>query len=341
MKIDASILNLLCSQLHFQIENEDVILFAVRGSLPSTVLKGDFMTAATLNGVHLIQQKKLNYKYCRCTIGIWLPKLQQLALFPGSTVPSIHYIQKNPSSKTIYNQLCPGMYSLKKGIHPRNPMGMQKHDAFLMNDVALVSRPKIANENFDFSEVKYEAMLAGDNLHAARIEPGIEADELTSRLSCLKKLYSSSGCMVVLGQPSAYLQFNHKNKYWNSWENFMELLSELTPNQNEFKFLLFEYQDVSIKMKINNLNKIRFGSSGKAVVQVQEILDNVIDIKTTLPYFKGTIDGIFDHKTAQSYLNFQADFSLSNPSFEININEFLSKTKHFSLHQKNKKYAFN
>ncbi len=339
MIIEGSSLLRLCGQYQYAIQNEQYILFAIRGSLPQAAIEGNFQYVTEFKNAHVIQPARVNYQTARCTIGVWDTQANKIALFPGSTLPSVTYLFSHPSSLETFNILCPGNYQLTRGIHPRNKDGFQRHEAFLMDGYALVKIPQVRKSKkklrFNCNQVHYKVLPAGDNLHAARTDPS-ESD-LDSGATCLASLqlpYSSSGCITIIGQPQPYIKHKPGNGVWNCWQTFMELVNKADPNKINFNFILFTFSDFLYKRPKSAGKCIRYGSQGPAVAQIQRTLQSVINLKTGLPYYTGEIDCQFSGQTAISYLKFQEDFTNGKIESEIHFQQFLSQTKHFTSYLK-------
>lgn len=343
MIIEGDILFKLCERYQYPLASEHHILFAIRGSLPQAVLHGHFDVATDFKQSHLLKPVRVNYETARCTIGLWDTRINKIALFPGSTLPSKTYLFTHPSSLNTYNILCPGNYELSRGIHPRHENSFQRHDALLMDTYALVEIPQIRKSkkrlSFNWKEVKYKVLLAGDNLHAARTEPE-ESDSNLYGTASLQLKYSSSGCITILGQPQQYVKQKTGNTAWNCWQKFMEMVTK-SENVKYFNFILFTYSDFLNKYQKPASTSIRYGSQGSEVEQIQTVLKSIINLKTGLPYYTGEVDCRFSGQTAIAYFKFQEDFTNGKVAREIHFQDFFSKTKHFNSYQNRSNYAIH
>jgi hypothetical protein len=332
MKLEGGILYKHCGQYQYLLEENQPVLFAIRGCLPEAAFHGNFKFLTEFKPVHLVRPARLNYETARCTIGLWDTCTHQIALFPGSTVPSKSYLFTHASSLETYNILCPGSYELSRGIHPRHPEGFQRHEAFLMDHYALVEIPpvkKLKNTvRFDWPHAQNKVLRAGDNLHAARTEPE-DADSPFNWAATLQAKYSSSGCITILGQPAQYVRHPPANAAWNCWHALMDLVNKTYPGKINFTFILLTFSDLRHISPKPADRSIRYGAQGPEVAQMQRILNAIIDLSTGLPYYTGDINGQFLHHTALSYLRFQEDFSKGKTACEIQMPRFLSQTKHF------------
>lgn len=332
MIIDADILAELCNFYQYRLTNEAYVFFAIRGSLPEAVLKGDFGAATALKVYQQIRGTRVNYETARCTVGLWDIKNSKLALFPGSTVPSKKYLFTHASSVATFNILCPGKYELRRGVHPRNEHSFQSHDAFLMDGYGMVEIPPLERlkhtVRLNLGRSTYRVVLPGDNLHAARTEPR----KVNLDLDCsvmLKMNYSSSGCITVLGQPKEYVLSKLPHTSWNCWQTFVDLVNGVGSTKINFTFLLFTFSDFLHINQTSSGSLIRYGSQGPEVEQIQRKLKSIIRLKTGLPYYTGQINSLFSGQTALSYIEFQEEYLNGKIAPEIQTRKFLSSTKHF------------
>ncbi|HZB11625.1 MAG TPA: hypothetical protein VE467_01290 [Chryseolinea sp.] len=325
MNIEGSVLKELCDAFHFPIGNDPIILFAFRGCLPKHHEKNNTNHSNHFKSADQLTRVPVNYLNPRCTIGIWDRITDKIALFPGSTLPSKDYVKRHPSSVSILNVLCPGSYQLRKGIHPRNEEGFQRHEALLMDGFGIVGLPHIiktsASIRFSSRIVNYDVVRPGDNLHAGRMEP---TDK--SYFSLLELKYSSCGCITVAGQPEEYLRYNRDHTAWNSWTTFIQILSRT--QQKNFTFLLFNFDSCSRKSVSEN-KTIRYGSKQSAVGDIQYLLSNIVNTRTGQFYYSGDFDCSFSDQTAVSYFKFCKDYSSSKTEWEVQPQKFFNNTKHF------------
>ena len=324
MNIGGSVLNQLCKAFHYPVEQERVILFAVRGSLPEDTPGNCSARALPFRTSHTLKQVRINYQTPRCTIGIWDKHADKIALFPGSTLPSRDYVRRYPSSLSTLNVLCPGCYQFRKGIHPRNEKGYQRHEALLMDEWAIVAIPRVtplkSSVTFSSRVTQYVVMRAGDNLHAGRMEPTGNANP-----SLLSMKYSSSGCITIAGQPSQYLRHVHDNTDWNPWVSFIE--SDILTTHNNYPFILFKYDDLCTSAGATR--SIRYGSKHDEVSDIQQLLSTTLNANTGCFYYSGDPDCSFSGDTAVSYFSFHNDYFSSTPNWEIRPQIFFQRTQHF------------
>jgi hypothetical protein len=324
MNIEGSILAELCDFFHYPVEKE-IVLFAFRGCLPKNLSEESDPNVTAFKKSHSLKGIPVNYLTPRCTIGIWDRYSNLIATFPGSTLPSKDYVAKTPASIATLNVLCPGKYLLSKGIHPRNQNGFERHQALLMDGFGIVGIPGVGKTapGFNSRISNYQVIQPGDNLHSGRTEP---MPKFYSSLFHLR--YSSSGCITIVGQPSEYLKYNHGNMHWNHWESFITSVSRF--EQSDFTFLLFNYSDLKKKSLFKNNETIRYGSKQHEVGQIQQLLAHTINTNTGEYYYSGDIDCEFSNQTAISYMRFCNDYFSTKPGWEIHIEDFFTKVKHFN-----------
>ncbi|GAB3044016.1 hypothetical protein GCM10027185_54790 [Spirosoma pulveris] len=291
------------------------------------------MVSGTFKSTHPVRSVRLNYHTVRCTIGIWLPASGEVALFPGSTVPSASYVYCHPASRATFNILKPGLYQVSRGLHPRSERGFQRHPAFLMDGYGLVEVPNLIKvgqrPRFDFRQVRHEVVLSGDNLHAARTEPEAGHDSRQNCMASLELPYSSSGCLTITGQPAPYVRHPTADSRWNCWMHFYDLLDRPDFRAGQYDLLLFDNSDLAPGHPSASSGILRYGSAGPDVARVQNILASVLNGKTGRPFYEGTIDGSFTGATASAYLDFQKTFTHAPLTGQLNLRLFLNATKHF------------
>lgn len=337
MKISGTILSNICRNFQYEIGEDRLVLFGIRGSLPSAVLSGNPEVCAEPNNEHQIKSSRLNYSTSRCTVGIWNRETDQVSLFPGSTVPSVKYLFDNQQALRHFNMLNPGKYELARGLHPREESGFQRHKAFLMNDFGHVCIPSVKitkrrlRFNFDIQEEKI--LLPGDNLHAGRMEPRGNFNNIEQKcLAALHMPFSSSGCITVVGQSTEYLSRPPNNGEWNSWARFMDTIDKSEPDAaSRYIFLLFSYNDFNSRAQGLSSPETRYGASGQYIQKAQRILSSVTTYNNTTPYYSGEMDGRFERETINSLINFQKDFYAPKQLTKPDLLRFFEHTRHFVL----------
>jgi len=331
MQINDFILKSLCRRYYYDISRESIIIFAFRGSYPLQSLGSDPCQAGIPEKVKKIVSKKINYKKASCTIVIWYPGSGDIALFPGSTVPSLTYMHQNPDTADHFNILCPGKYEYVRGIHPRKIAGYQRHEALIMPGKGWIMRPELIRKQgksiFNFNEVQYDVVLPGDNLHASRAEPYMPVAGKTDKKSLINRNYSSSGCLTIIGQPEQYVRHRHSH-CWNFWEQFMQLIKSSSSDRN-YTLILFNFSDLINSDNDRERTILRYGSQGSPVYELQQKLSKIYSAATNSVYFTGKHDGIFQADTAKAWLRFMKDHSPDSVKGEADLPVFRSKTNHF------------
>lgn len=341
MQISDLTLRNLCRKYQFDISGESVVIFAFRGSWPlqSTGLMPD--QAVRQETLKTIFRKRVNFREAACSIGIWNTGTREIAIFPGSTVPSLNYLHQNPESATHFNILCPGKYKLRRGIHPRDVNGYQRHEALIMPGKGWVMRPELERKpkksTFNFNQVSYDVIFPGDNLHASRSEPLLLEEDKTGNSAIIDQNFSSSGCLTIIGQPAEYVKNNFPFSL-NYWEQFIHLIRYYA-SVEYYTLLLFDFSDLdSIGQSDGNLI-LRYGSQGSSVTDLQERLSEISGSKTDKPYYQGKIDGFMKADTVIAWLRFMKDYSPDSIQGEINYQEFIANTRHFIFTFKHYKHV--
>ena len=338
VKIDDSSVRKVCEKYSFSISDSATVIVAVRGCLPEQSFSRQAEKAGTPEKYKLLVPKLVDYRTASCTIGLWLRETREIALFPGSTVPSLHSIHAFPESVKHFNILCPGKYEFVRGIHPRRSKGYERHDALLMAEQGWVVIPKVIHTDseslFDFSRTRYHIMYARDNLHASRTEP---CDLTQNRFDYR---YSSTGCLSIIGQPQQYVRNKSYPYFWNCWEQFMQIINYYTSSNERIPLLLFNHSDFDLPEKYDDGSILRYGSEGAKVLEIQEKLSQIYTLNNGL-YYTFSMDGKFLSATAQAYLQFIKDYMPDKVAGEANLQVFNTLTKHFKYQSKNINYVIN
>jgi hypothetical protein len=278
--ITDALLRRLCRLSAYAINEKEMLFFGLRGCVPDDPDDQTWGKTQTVNGA------PLNYRNPRCVLGQWLPASAEIAIFPGSTVPTAKYVEsavKNDGQGT--NQLFTGRYAFEKGTHRADsPNG---HRAFrqLGNRIYLRTADDPIYELSD----RVETGNPCDNLHAAFGEG-------------LSGTYSSAGCQVVCGTPKCQ-NFSDSGP----WVTFRDNAYEL--DQKAFNYLLFDSSEADHWDDDSDATgglMIRCGSHESALPAGQE--QAIRKIQTKLKdagFYQGTVDGDFGAKSALAAINFQ------------------------------------
>lgn len=301
---------------------DKMIIFGIRGALPGSPIQSilDYTAHTQFEASHIMQRVVVDYYYPRCVIGLWLPTQKKVAVFPGSTVPNLKVIQRNNKQSHQFNCMQLGLYTYRKGQHPLS--GFQPHRA-----LRLVSSIVLRRANYTINNgqpvINYDSSATisvgnpGDNIHCARNNPSRTLVRFLKKqdysvLFCMQDYYSSYGCQVIVGQAPQYIPSGQINGNWNAWDIFIKNVYELyAPEQTEFKYLLLDSLDIQQLDQATTsdptLFKIRYGSSGGNVENLQRQLKTVQNSLTGQTYYKGTINGDFGPSTAKALIDFEKD----------------------------------
>ncbi len=303
---------------------DKMIIFGIRGALPGAANQSilDYSSHTRFEDRHILQRVGVNYYYPRCVIGQWLPAERKVAVFPGSTVPNLKVIQRNRKRSHQFNCMRPGLYTYRKGQHPLSNTGFQPHRA-----LRLVSPIVLRRANYTMSNgqpvINYgpSATIAvgnpGDNIHCARNNPrttrvrAIRGQDYSASF-CMQDYYSSYGCQVIVGAPLAHLPSGQTNGDWNAWDTFVKNAYDThAPDQTDFKYLMLDSLDIhQIEQATTsdpNLFKLRYGSSGASVENLQRQLSTIRNSRSGQTYYTGSIDGDFGPGTARALIAFEKD----------------------------------
>jgi hypothetical protein len=255
-----------------------LMVFGIRGGTP---VSSGF---DTFKAVHTIEQSDPNFTNPRCTVGIWNPVENKIALYPASTVPHLKYIKKQKEGTARANCMMTGYYSFyEKGTHAPNPGSA--HEALRLATNIMLRRSM--NDLVFTNEDPVEIGNPNDNIHAAYCDT--QNGE-----------YSSAGCQVIVGQPKC------KNRGSNSghtgfWKKFHDTVYAVP--QQHFDYALFRYSDADAASQMGDQlmqARLRFGSQGNIVRELQTKLANK-------GHYMGTVDGDFRKNTLLAVLAYQKE----------------------------------
>jgi len=259
-----------------------IVLFGFRGVLPMDVSNRDFQKS------HAVRVAAVDNVHMRCTIGQWQPGDRQLALFLGSTVPSLFAIRRQLQRIQPANMLSLGHFAYAKGVHKQGkPSG---HRAFRQNAFFPVWR-SFDDEDFDAADQldlgQSSDSIVFDNLHCAYVDnpssPG----------------FSSNGCQVVCGQPMSAARGNAPEV--GPWKTFISNAYDGAGSQQaQFQYSLyssFDLTTVSNRPDSELQRLLRFGSTGCFVRAAQ------VALLVQIPYLE--VDGHFGRNTLEAVLRFQ------------------------------------
>jgi peptidoglycan hydrolase-like protein with peptidoglycan-binding domain len=281
LAINEALLGRLAARNNFDMpEEDDLVFFGIRGALPTDIGGTPF---AKTHGLRLTD---INNVQMRCTIGQYRPKTGELAVFPGSTVPSVGNVRAARAQAGIgANMLMLGRYRYERGIHKAGrPSG---HRAFRQAVFFPVWRTS-DDLDYDLADMAdLDGDLVWDNLHSAY------HDNLDTAG------FSSAGCQVVCGHPRSAARGNRPET--GPWKRFIENSYDAPGGQRKYVYLLFSGAEVSMvatKPADQIRQSVRFGSSGALVKEVQTaLLDKGFDL--------GIADGDFARTTIEALMAFQ------------------------------------
>ncbi len=254
-----------------------MMFFGVRGCLPLD--PEDFHFAPELR----LRTSDVNYINPRCTLIQWRPGDGAAAAYPGSTVPSQHYIKKALAKNGAgANQLMTGFYAdYRKGKH--RPGTQTAHEAFRETGARAFRRTA---DDFDFeNDDRVEFENPFDNLHAAWSQG-------------LSDGYASAGCQVVIGFPSCPSRAGQPST--GPWKAFHDAAYALS-GQDSFAYALLEgahVERVAADLSKPCTARARFGSQGSLVAEIQEALKKK-------GFYEGRTDSEFGPRTLRGVLEFQ------------------------------------
>jgi hypothetical protein len=277
------LLRRLALRNNYAVPQSGLVFFGLRGSLPIDVSGTDFAQK------HEMRFADIDNQRMRCTLGQWQPDKQAIAVFPGSTVPSLPNIRNAVAAGGRgTNMLMLGLYEYERGIHKvGKPSG---HRAFRQAKFFPVWRTK---DDLDF-DADDPADLGGsvsdyfwDNLHCA-YHDNLETPG-----------FSSAGCQVVAGQPRSPAREGRPET--GPWKRFIDNAYDGFGTQSRYVYPLFsaiEAAMVACKSDGEITQTVRFGSTGNLVNDVQAAL-------VREGYEIGTPDGDFGRNTLEALLDFQ------------------------------------
>ncbi|WP_214476666.1 glycosyl hydrolase 108 family protein [Mesorhizobium sp. dw_380] len=222
----------------------------------------------------------------RCTLGQWNVDSGEVALFPGSTVPSLPNITNAKArGGSGTNLLMPGRFEHERGTHKA---GKQSgHRAFREASFQPVWRTA-DNLDYDLQDRLDFGSSSGDfvwdNIHCAYYDNPETG-------------YSSAGCQVVCGLPQSPARGMAPET--GPWRAFID--SAYGTKQSRFVYLLFTAEELSSLDKVDDTvlkQVVRFGSSGALAKKVQQAL-------VKQGHLQGTPDGVFGRLSLMALVDFQ------------------------------------
>lgn len=260
----------------FKLPDTQLAFAGIRGCIAVNYQDQSFKNTIVLNTIDI------NYRNPRCTLFQWGDD-GKISAFPGSTVPHINNIITARNKNGLgANCLMTGFYTdYRKGWHKAAaPTG---HEAFRQNAPRPIKRSidDLDYENDD--RVEYDNPQ--DNFHCGWFA------------SMSAELYASAGCQVVMGYPKC--KKPNRTENMGPWKIFHD--NAYSISQQTFPYMLLN--GLEILNIANNMNKkmvlrLRYGSSGKSVEELQAALKNK-------NFYEGIIDGNFQQRTLKAVLALQ------------------------------------
>jgi hypothetical protein len=250
-------LRLMFEIANFEIPADDMVFVGLRGTSPVDISGTGFA------GSHMVQDKGTDYLHMRCSLVQWRPAADQLAIYPGSTVPYLTDVQERVRhGGTRVNQLAT-CYLRRIGNqdhryferdhgydHPAGP-----HRAFA--NVSLLPVWRTGDDADYEGDDRLERATAFDNIHCAR-QANLSAPS-----------YSSLGCQVVAGVPGRPIA--RAGGEAGPWKKFVDVA--YNSPQSHYCYALFEEgeaQRTSLLEPGQRPRNVRFGSSGPLAMRLQQ-----------------------------------------------------------------------
>ena len=297
-KLNALALKLYCKLNDFSFESSDRVLLGIRGCRVapenSALSHQPFISEATIGELNQ------DYETPRCNLGVWNQENDEIALYPGSTVPHRRYLTRQMEQcrggnikKTVANQLPTGRYDYKCGTHGGDVWG-----AFRMEQDVVVMR-SCNNLDFEIGDI-WHLWRPFDNIHP------------TFYMSATD--FSSAGCQTVVG---TFKDDKHLGD-WSAFRKSAGLTNRRSCSgaQEAFSYLLVTTRElrlmrylidsqrniIDLDQLVKNAlqwRRLRFGSTGIRVKKLQRALEI-------------NVDGKFGPKTMMTLIEMQEANGLPN-----------------------------
>jgi hypothetical protein len=234
----------LCTLNRFDVSSADLVLFGLRGCMVVEGGNGAFRTSVRLS------EHEPNHRDRRCVLGVWSRGSNRIAVFEGSTVPSLGSVRRqknNRRSWNIANLLPTGRYTYRVGTHNGS---RRVPGALLQNGPVVVLRTfdNLVYETTDSWHLHHPA----DNIHPAFLANG----------------FSSAGCNTVKGT----YQGGHRGP-WRDFRRRAGLSDGQTSAAGRFVYVLLTGREARLAASMRPTDtRLRFGSSGSGVSALQRAL---------------------------------------------------------------------
>lgn len=278
LTITADLLTRAARRNGYAIPTDGLVFFGIRGLRPDSPFDNSFSKSRTG------RFSPLDFLKMNCTLGQWKVASDEIAVFPGSTVPSQPNIERAKlKGGTGTNMLMLGRFEHEKGIHKANKPGA--HRAFRQATFFPVWRTT-DNLTFDLGDkVDFggdSGAFVWDNLHSAY------TDDLAG-------FYRSAGCQVVCGLPQPTGSTRPET---GPWRTFIDNAYGI--KQKRFVYLLFSAEELAFLEAAKDVSQVvRFGSTGPLAREIQNKL-----VERGLLQKKA--DGIFGRASLSALMTFQS-----------------------------------
>jgi hypothetical protein len=251
---------------------------------------------------HQVRAARPNHLDLRCVFCVWDTSTSRLALFKGSTVPNVDYMEKQIEGSMKSNMLPTGMHQYVVGAHN----GASQPAAFIQKTPLWVIRSKktlgyAANDaGIEWDDL--DGQLPFDDIHAAILNT-------RSR----PPYFSSAGCQTIAGACNnglpmgAWAEFRKAAGLAHPLKFVGGSRSDTADDGRQFDYVLLTGKEAQIAAAGSNrlLRTLRFGSSGESVSALQDKL-------LALPEGSKVVkSGVFDAKTLGGVLRWQTANKLS------------------------------
>ncbi len=257
---------------------QDEVLFGLRGCRMVDPLVNAFAASVQLS------EDMPDHDGYHCVLGVWKRSTGQVAVFPGSTVPNWHHMNKQKTrGGQRANLLLTGRYFYTVGDHHGEHKTILGAFRQQPDVVVLRSHDDLIYERGD----DFERHSPADNIH-----PGLSPTYGAK--------FSSAGCQTVPGGYDGGTQ-THTGK-WAEFRRAAGLSSSVTSKLGDrFVYLLLSGREARLAADGAGdelLVRLRFGSFGTDVEALQQGLQNE-------GHYSGTIHGDMDMNTVWAWIRRQ------------------------------------
>jgi hypothetical protein len=246
---------------------------------------------------HQVRATRPNHMDPKCLIGVWDLSKRTIALFKGSTVPNVDLMEKQIEGSLGCNMMPTGLHRYQVGAHraPRQPGAFRQQVPLWV--IRTKKRLYYASNDPDTLWDDLNGDLPFDDIHAAM---------LSSRSK--PPFFSSAGCQVIAGA------YDANRLPTGAWAEFRKAAglghpidfvgaSATTDDGRQYDYCLLTGKDAQLVASgaTASVRALRYGSSGEAVVELQEKLAGQ-------PAGAGVDKtGVFDRKTLGAVIRWQVE----------------------------------